>query len=95
VVLGQAEIRHIFKVSKLGTVAGSYVQDGTINRNAGVRVVRDGKVVYEGKIDSLKRFKDDVKEVASGFECGILLENYNDLKEADILEFFTTRKVTP
>ncbi len=94
VVLGQAEIRHIFKVSKLGTVAGSYVLDGTINRNAGIRVIRDGKVVHEGKIESLKRFKDDVKEVASGFECGILLENFNDLREIDILESFIFRKVT-
>ena len=94
-VLGQAEIRHIFKVSKLGTVAGSYVLDGTINRNSSIRVIRDGTVVHEGKIGSLKRFKDDVREVASGFECGILLESYNDLRESDILESFTIRKVTP
>ncbi len=94
VVLGQAEIRHIFKVSRLGTVAGSYVLEGTINRNAGIRVIRDGKVVHEGKIESLKRFKDDVKEVAGGFECGILLENFNDLRESDILESFIFRKVT-
>jgi translation initiation factor IF-2 len=94
VVLGQAEIRHLFKVSKLGTVAGSYVLEGTIKRNAGIRVIRDGKVIHEGKIESLKRFKDDVKEVTSGFECGILLENFNDLKEIDILEAFLSQKVT-
>ncbi len=95
VVLGQAEIRHLFKVSKLGTVAGSYVLEGVIKRNAGIRVIRDGKVIHEGKLESLKRFKDDVKEVTSGFECGILLENFNDLKEVDILEAFQSRKVTP
>ena len=75
-------------------MAGSYVLEGTINRNAGIRVIRDGKVVHEGKMDSLKRFKDDVKEVAGGFECGILLENFNDLREGDILESFMLRKVT-
>ncbi|HHU75797.1 MAG TPA: translation initiation factor IF-2 [Firmicutes bacterium] len=93
VVLGQAEIRHLFKVSRLGTVAGSYVLEGTIKRNAGIRVIRDGKVIHEGKIESLKRFKDDVKEVTSGFECGILLENFNDLKEVDILEAFLFQEV--
>ncbi|NLX91240.1 MAG: translation initiation factor IF-2 [Firmicutes bacterium] len=94
VIFGQAEIRHLFKVSKLGTVAGSYVLEGTIKRNAGIRVIRDGKVVHVGRIESLKRFKDDVKEVPSGFECGILLENFNDLREVDILESFSSRKVT-
>ncbi|MGI6097987.1 MAG: translation initiation factor IF-2 [Dethiobacteria bacterium] len=95
VILGQAEVRQIFKVSKLGTIAGCYVTNGQINRHASVRVIRDGKVVQESKIDSLRRFKDDVREVSSGFECGILLENFNDLKEGDILEAFTEEKVEP
>jgi translation initiation factor IF-2 len=69
------------------------VLEGTIKRNAGIRVIRDGKVIHEGKIESLKRFKDDVKEVTSGFECGILLENFNDLKEVDILEAFLFQEV--
>jgi translation initiation factor IF-2 len=74
-------------------VAGSYVLDGKINRNATMRVIRDGTVIHEGKIESLKRFKDDVKEVNTGFECGIVLENFNDLKEKDILEAFEMMKV--
>lgn len=94
-VLGQAEIRKIFKVSKVGAIAGSYVLEGKITRNARMRVIRDGVVIHEGKIESLKRFKDDVKEVGSGFECGILLESFNDLKEADILEAFEMKKVEP
>lgn len=93
-ILGQAEIRQIFKVSRIGTVAGSYVLDGKISRNATMRVIRDGTVIHEGKIESLKRFKDDVKEVNTGFECGIVLENFNDLKEKDILEAFEMMKVT-
>ena len=93
VILGQAEVRQIFKVSKVGSIAGSYVLEGKIHRNCGIRIIRDGTVVYEGKIDSLKRFKDDVKEVSSGFECGILLEHYNDLKEGDIFEAFTQKQV--
>ena len=93
VVLGQAEVRQVFKVSKVGSIAGSYVLEGTINRNCGIRIIRDGTVVFEGKIDTLKRFKDDVKEVSSGFECGILLEHYNDLKEGDIFEAFTQKQV--
>ena len=93
-VLGQAEIRQIFKVSRIGTVAGSYVLDGKITRNANMRVIRDGTIIHEGKIESLKRFKDDVKEVNTGFECGIVLENFNDLKEKDILEAFEMMKVT-
>ena len=94
VVLGQAEIRQIFKVSKIGTVAGSYVLEGKISRNANMRVIRDGVVIHEGRIESLKRFKDDAKEVNTGFECGILLENFNDLKEGDILEAYEKRKVS-
>jgi translation initiation factor IF-2 len=85
-VLGRAEIRETFHVPKVGTIAGCYVVDGLIRRNAQVRVVRDGVVIHDGKIDSLRRFKDDVREVATGFECGIGLENYNDVKQGDILE---------
>ncbi len=84
--LGRAEIRETFQVPKVGTIAGCYVVDGLIRRNALVRVVRDGIVIHDGKIDSLRRFKDDVREVATGFECGIGLENYNDVKQGDILE---------
>ncbi|MBR5227364.1 MAG: translation initiation factor IF-2 [Clostridia bacterium] len=87
-ICGTAEVRHIFKVSNVGTIAGSYVKSGKILRSASVRVIRDSVVVYEAKIDSLKREKDDVKEVAEGYECGIKLEKYNDIKEGDILECF-------
>jgi translation initiation factor IF-2 len=93
-ILGQAEIRQIFKVSRVGTVAGTYVLEGKISRNASMRVIRDGIVIHEGKIESLKRFKDDTREVSTGFECGILLENFNDLKEGDILEAYEMRKVS-
>lgn len=85
-VTGQAEVRSTFKLSKVGAIAGCYVTDGTIKRNSKCRVLRDGAIVYEGKIDSLKRFKDDAKEVAQGYECGIKIENYNDVKEGDIIE---------
>lgn len=87
-VIGQAEVRQTFKVSKVGTIAGSYVTEGKITRNAGVRVIRDGIVLFEGELDTLKRFKDDAKEVAQGYECGITIEKYNDLKEGDIIEAF-------
>ncbi|OEL02583.1 translation initiation factor IF-2 [Staphylococcus casei] len=87
-VIGQAEVRQTFKVSKVGTIAGSYVIDGKITRNAGVRVIRDGIVQFEGELDTLKRYKDDAKEVAQGYECGITIEKYNDLKEGDIIEAF-------
>ena len=85
---GQAEVRETFKVSKVGTIAGCYVLSGSFVRNGGVRVVRDSIVVYTGKIGSLKRFKDDVKEVKAGYECGITIENFNDIKVGDILECF-------
>lgn len=85
-VLGRAEIRETFHVPKVGTIAGCHVVDGLIRRNAQVRVIRDGVVIYDGKIESLRRFKDDVREVADGYECGIGLENYNDVKQGDILE---------
>lgn len=87
-VIGQAEVRQTFKVSKVGTIAGSYVTEGKITRNAGVRVIRDGIVLFEGELDTLKRFKDDAKEVAQGYECGITIDKYNDLKEGDIIEAF-------
>lgn len=86
VVTGQAEVRSIFKLSKVGTIAGCYVTDGVIERNSLVRILRNGVVVFEGKMASLKRFKDDAKEVRQGFECGITIENFNDIKEYDIIE---------
>ncbi len=93
VILGHAEVRQTIHVSSVGTIAGSYVQDGKITRSAGIRIVRDGVVVAEDKISSLRRFKDDVKEVAQGYECGISLEKYNDIKEGDVLEAFTSEEV--
>lgn len=92
-VIGQAEVRETFKVSKVGTIAGSYVTDGKITRNSGVRVIRDGVVLFEGEIDSLKRFKDDAKEVQQGYECGITIVNFNDLKEGDIIEAFIMEEI--
>jgi translation initiation factor IF-2 len=91
--LGEAEVRALFKVSRLGTIAGCMVTTGLVRRGARVRVVRDGTVIIETSIAQLKRFKDDVREVAEGFECGILLENFNDVKEGDILEAFVTREI--
>ena len=88
VELGKAEVRQVFKLSSAGTIAGSYVQSGKIARNCKIRVVRDGIVIADDAIASLKRMKDDVKEVASGYECGIGLEKYNDIKEGDIFEAF-------
>lgn len=87
-VIGQAEIRDTFKVSKIGTIAGSYVTEGKITRDSGVRVIRDGVVIFEGEIDSLKRFKDDVKEVQTNYECGITLKSFHDLKVGDVFECF-------
>ncbi|MCR4594287.1 MAG: translation initiation factor IF-2 [Clostridiales bacterium] len=92
VELGRAEVRNVFKLSSAGTIAGSYVLDGKVQRNARIRVVRDGIVITDDAISSLKRFKDDVKEVASGYECGIGLEKFNDIKEGDILEAFVTEE---
>ena len=88
VLLGRIEVRNVFKLSSAGTIAGSYVQNGKVTRNAQIRVVRDGIVIAEDSISSLKRFKDDVKEVASGYECGIGLNKFNDVKEGDIFEAF-------
>jgi translation initiation factor IF-2 len=91
--IGEAEVRALFKVSRLGTIAGCMVTHGVIRRNAQVRVVRDGTVIYTTTIAQLKRFKDDAREVAEGFECGILLEGFNDVKEGDVLEAFETREI--
>lgn len=93
VVTGQAEIRHIYKVSKIGNIAGCYVTDGSIKRDCGIRLIREGIIVYEGKLGSLKRFKDDAKEVNQGYECGLTIENYNDIKEGDIVEGFVMQEV--
>lgn len=94
VIIGQVEVRAVFRVTGSGVIAGSYVTEGKITRQAGVRLVRQGVVVYEGKISSLKRFKDDAREVASGYECGIGLENFDDVKEGDIIEAFVQEEVT-
>ena len=92
-VIGNVEVRQTFKVSNVGTIAGAYVLDGRVERNAGVRVIRDNVVIHEGKLASLKRFKDDVKEVTKGFECGIQIEKYNDIKEGDIIEVYVMEEV--
>ena len=92
-VIGHVEIRQTFKVSKVGTVCGGYVQDGKIVRNSKVRVLRDNVVVYEGDLASLRRFKDDVKEVASGYECGLQVEKFNDIKEGDVIEVFVMEQI--
>ena len=91
--IGEAEVRALFRVSRLGTIAGCMVTQGVIRRNAQVRIVRDGTVIHETSIAQLKRFKDDVREVAEGFECGILLDGFNDVKEGDVLEAFEIREV--
>ena len=93
VVLGNAEIRQIYKISNVGTIAGAYVLDGKVTRNAEVRLIRDGIVIFETKLASLKRFKDDVKEVKAGYECGLSLEKFNDIKEGDIVEAFTMEAI--
>jgi translation initiation factor IF-2 len=92
-VLGEAEVRQIFRASRIGTIAGCMVTQGVIQRGAKVRVVRDGTIVFDGRIDTLKRFQDDAREVAQGFECGLTVENYNDLKEGDVLEVYAVREV--
>ena len=91
--LGQAEVRQLFKASRIGTIAGCFVTEGKVTRGAQVRVVRDGTVIYDTTIDSLRRFNDDVREVAAGFECGIVLANFQDVKEGDVLEAYETRQV--
>jgi translation initiation factor IF-2 len=93
VVLGKIEIRETFKIPGTGTIGGAYVLEGKVQRSAEVRIVRDGIVIHEGKISSLKRFKDDAREVAAGYECGIGIENYNDIKEGDIVEAFVMEEI--
>lgn len=92
-IIGQAEVRQTFKVSKIGTIAGSYVTEGKITRGSGVRLIRDGIVIFEGEVDALKRFKDDAKEVAQGYECGITIRGFNDVKEGDIIEAFIEQEI--
>ncbi|WP_018084385.1 translation initiation factor IF-2 [Desulfurispora thermophila] len=93
VALGRVEVRKVYKVSKVGTIAGCYVLEGKVVRDASVRLVRDGVVIYEGQLASLKRFKDDVREVVQGYECGIMLDNWNDIQENDIIEAYTMEAV--
>jgi len=95
VVLGRAEVREVFKVSKVGTIAGCYVQSGKLVRNAKVRVLRDSAVVFEGELESLRRFKDDVREVQENFECGVQVAKYQDLKKGDVIEAYTSELVAP
>jgi translation initiation factor IF-2 len=91
--LGQAEVKELFKASRVGTIAGCAVTDGKITRTAQVRLVREGTIVWTGRIGSLRRFKDNVQEVEEGLECGVVLEGYQDVKVGDVLEFFETRQV--
>jgi translation initiation factor IF-2 len=91
--VGTVEVRQTFRASRVGTIAGCYVTDGNVRRGAKVRLVRDGTVIYDTTIESLRRFNDDVREVASGYECGIVLANYQDVKEGDVLEVYETRQV--
>ena len=90
---GSAEVREVFKVSKVGTIAGCYVSEGRIDRKGHARLIRDGVVVYDGEISSLKRFKDDAKEVREGFECGIGIANFNDIKVGDVIEAYSVEEV--
>lgn len=92
-IIGQAEVRQTFKVSKIGTIAGSYITDGKITRDSGIRLIRNGVVVFEGQLDAIKRFKDDVKEVSQGYECGITIKNFNDVKEGDVIEAYIMEEV--
>ena len=93
VILGHAEVRQTIHVPNVGMIAGSYVTDGKVTRNAQIRVIRDGVIIFEDKIASLRRFKDDVREVASGYECGIGLDKFNDIKEKDVLEAYTMEQI--
>jgi translation initiation factor IF-2 len=93
VILGRAEVRDVFHISKVGNIAGSYISEGRVSRGCKVRLLRDNVVIFESKVATLKRFKEDVKEVQSGYECGIKIENYNDIKQGDIIECFTLKEV--
>jgi translation initiation factor IF-2 len=95
VAAGRAEVRDTFKVPKVGTIAGCHVVDGVIHRSDNVRLVRDNRVIFEGKIASLRRFKDDASEVRSGFDCGIGLERFQDFKPGDFIDAFTNEEVAP
>ena len=92
-VIGTAEIREIFKVSKIGSIAGCMVTSGLVRRTARLRLLRDNLVIFSGELDSLKRFKDDAKEVREGFDCGLNIKNYNDIQKGDVLEFFEIKEV--
>jgi len=92
-VIGNAEIRQVFRVSKIGSIAGCMVTSGVVRRAAKLRLLRDNVVIFTGELDSLKRFKDDVREVKEGFECGLNIKGYNDIKEGDVLEFFEIKEV--
>ena len=91
--VGSGEVRAIFRASRVGTIAGCYVTEGKVTRGAKCRLVRDGTIVYDGEIESLRRVQEDVREVASGFECGIVLRNFADVKEGDVIEVYATRQV--
>jgi translation initiation factor IF-2 len=95
VILGRAEIREVFKVSKVGTIAGCYVQNGKLTRNAKVRIMRDSAVIFESELESLRRFKDDVREVQENFECGVQVARFADLKVGDVIEAYTSELVAP
>ena len=95
VIVGKVEIRQVYKISSIGTVAGCYVLDGKITRNSSIRIIREGIVILEGELGSLKRFKDDAKEVAAGYECGLTIDKFNDIKEGDILEVFAMEEIKP
>ena len=92
-IIGTAEVRETFRISNVGTVAGAYVLTGKVERNAGVRIIRENVVIHDGKLATLKRFKDDAREVTKGFECGIQIENYNDIKEGDIIEAYIMEEI--
>jgi len=93
VVLGRAEVRQLIKVPKVGSVAGSFIINGKITRSSKVRIIRDSIVIHEGTLESLRRFKDDVREVVEGYECGISVDKFNDIKEGDIIEAFIIEEV--
>jgi translation initiation factor IF-2 len=92
-IVGSAEVREVFKIKKVGTIAGCEVVDGVVDRKSNVRLIREGVVVYEGEVSSLKRFKDDVAEVREGLECGITIANFNDIKVDDVIESYTVEEV--
>ena len=92
-VIGNVEVRQTFRISNVGTIAGSYVLSGKVERNAGVRVIRENVVIHDGHLATLKRFKDEVKEVGKGFECGIQIENYDDIKEGDMIEVYVMEEI--